>query len=170
MHKLHALALALFITAGCQIKGQYIEMPPRSEMTECYSVSMEFCRSLWYREALKRFANPVLIFCHGSDFGGQWMLTPDDSFSPPIPAEAMAKLKAKEFFPRPVLLVACNPGHNRIDVPNVFYFTDSIWLVPDEGLNRWFIDHPEQSMPIERLSKVNDHFKGSIWDAVTGDR
>lgn len=95
--------------------------------------------SLWMVEANRRFANPVVVFCHGDTyidaFGNpQWYAFPD--VRPPLPVHTLA-LELKQDYPgRDIVLVICNPDGLELGVPGVHYSRGgSVWIVPDRNLS-----------------------------------
>ena len=108
---------------------------------------------LWREETSRRYPNAVVVFVHGDDQNGEWVVVPDVI----EPADGVLALmgfehQVRPLDPRPVrqvindvkarhpgrhvVLVTCNPGHYRLDdVEGVSYSLDNIWLMPDRYLH-----------------------------------
>lgn len=108
---------------------------------------------MWRDEVSRRYSNAVVVFVHGDDRQGQWVVIPDviepaDGLlaamgfheqvrhldARPI-RQVINDVKAR--FPgRHIVMVTCNPGRYRLDdVDGVSYSLDNIWLVPDRYLH-----------------------------------
>ncbi len=143
-------------------------------------VVFAFCKNLeWfagmsYREASRRFNNPVVILGHGTTdpVTKKWVIMADDDRGGKMEVEQVAKEMAARFPDRDVILFTCNAGHHRINVPRVWYFTEVVWSMPDEDAKRV----NEARSPWERFFGIGKSSRetergvgsaGSIWEAVT---
>lgn len=122
----------------------------------CLADSLEWSVELWRSEIARRYPGAVGLVCHGGDMG-HWTLHPDHRRlvllpTGPIPfylqdrpfpvEQEIAVLRAK--YPgRRIVLVVCNPGHYRLNIPGVSYALESVWAVPDRSLNPRSQQHPE---------------------------
>lgn len=87
----------------------------------------------WYLEARKKFDHPILFMCHGGDRGGHWYVVPD---APRVerPAKEVAQMLHNLYPGRPIVFAVCNPLHETLDVPGVWYPKEDIWVTPDNGV------------------------------------
>lgn len=86
---------------------------------------------MWQIEVARRFPDAVVIMVHGNDFvRGQWIVGSDASREH---VETLDAVIARYQQPnRPFVVISCNPDHLVLhDRPGVFYFMNSVWLVPD---------------------------------------
>lgn len=92
--------------------------------------------NLWAKEAQRRFHNAVVIEMHGGlDLPNTWCCVDNGHmrFVDDVVREDRAKYPN-----RTLILVSCNPEHIRLSgFPNVFYFTRSVWIVPDRNIQKY---------------------------------
>lgn len=109
----------------------------------------------WLAAARKRFPNPIIVAFHGWDCDGRWTSHPDD---PRLagPIEPVAKALHDAMPDRQIVLLACNPDHQKLHVPGVWYADDSVWIVPGPD---WRVVDDDDSM---------DYAVGNIWEFQEG--
>jgi hypothetical protein len=129
----------------------------------CYNANLGYAVDDEKREIDKRFRNPVLFVCHGTDVDGKWILLPDSGG--PWDASKVAWKLAAKFHDRDIVMWVCNPGHHRIHVRRVWYFNDYVWSVPDDYAGDARYDHLKYQD--DRETDRGRGFPGSIWEAVT---
>lgn len=97
--------------------------------------SLEVYAPMWAAEIQRRFPHSVAILCHGGDFvEGEWILGTNPGSRHVERTEDVVRRIVAEYPDRTIVLLACNPGHLRLNVPGVWYATDSVWCVPDRAL------------------------------------
>lgn len=130
----------------------------------------------WLTEAKKRFANPIIVICHGGyNSSGEWCVYPEiklpkgavASFYIPEKTEVFANDLHKLYPLNEIILVVCNEkGLTPFHIPNVYYFRQSAWKVPDENVNFLSLIMMLQDFtygPHETIR--NFGAAGSIWEA-----
>lgn len=150
-----ALAGASFAT-GCSITPPPVVVQQVSVYTppklSDYAVRViNLCDSfdpyiaMWKTEVARRFPGAVMICGHGSKRAsdGEWTITPDTDFpfigtvtGNPVTVRAMIEVAKEQYPGRLVVVLSCNPGHVKLDIPGVAYPNESFWLVPDKNLPR----------------------------------
>lgn len=95
----------------------------------------------WFEEAARRYDSAVLVFSHGNSLGGVWVC--DHNEKGLVSVMAMV-LEVRQTYPdHRIVLVICNPGHHNLDLPNVSYATEDVWIWPDRALHPRFDMSPE---------------------------
>lgn len=98
----------------------------------------------WKTDADARFPGGyVMIVGHGYDLFGQWVVMPSADvlnpvrpFAPlPVPLEFFTQCLRSDYPSLPIILIVCNAEHDRIDVSNVYYADDKVWVAPDDVLD-----------------------------------
>lgn len=97
----------------------------------------------WYKEAKKRFKDPIIFMCHGSytpwfytDNRGEpyvkstWVVIPDEPRSI-MPVEWVAKFLRNLYPNNDIVLIVCNHNGHKIQVPGVWYAVHKVWQTPD---------------------------------------
>lgn len=113
-----------------------IERAQPGVIIETLDPSLEIYATMWQEEIGRRFDNAVGILVHGGNFvEGQWVvganLVPYRRVSS---AEDVVR-HYQELYPgRTVVLLACNPGHLKLNIPGVYYAKANVWCVPDRHL------------------------------------
>jgi hypothetical protein len=128
-----SLLLLLALIAGCAA-------PPRIDVT-VLSEDLRDSVPAWTREVRRRFPDARIIFCHGADFMGSWMIAPSGN-APWMITEQVAWLAAEIEDGRPVVLICCNnEGRTLHGPPNILYAKAKVWQRPDSTLtwdqNMW---------------------------------
>jgi hypothetical protein len=103
---------------------------------------------LWLAEARRKVDNPLLFMCHGMsvpvDGKLVWYVNPDKPRKPQ-PVQEVARTLSNLYPDRNIILVVCNPAHERISIARVWYPERDVWIVPDEYCD--FLDLIERSEP-----------------------
>jgi len=152
-----SLVILIAVTVGgCNASPAFVgaanQLPPAITWSD-----LDNGDALWFQEASKRFRNPLIFSCHGGTrlIGGKatWVCFPDDPSREILPVEDVAKVLHNLYPHRDLVLICCNAGHLRINVPRVYYATDIVWSAP-------------QPIPFNLLT--GERCVGSINEFVTG--
>lgn len=140
-----AFVPALVLLLGCQLCGadkidaaKNVHASRPAVQMIVLDESLEAAAGLWEKELGRRFSNAVAIICHGGDLiEGEWMVKVHDGDHVAMRADELVKHYQALYPDRQVVLLACNPGHLKLNVPGVFYAHSSVWTIPDRNV----IDH-----------------------------
>lgn len=90
----------------------------------------------WKAEIARRFHNAVGVFIHGTMLpNGEWVsLTEYVDSKTYTPVKLLVRDYQRMYPHRTIVLVSCNPGHVRLDVPGIYYVHSSVWCIPDRAL------------------------------------
>jgi hypothetical protein len=102
-----------------------------------YSFHMELDSfvKIWHEEASKGFEKPIIVICHGQG-KYYWYATPSERRGCIMFTEYMANWVVNKHPKRNIILVVCNPGGLELNIPNVYYFDDEVWTVPDGHMSK----------------------------------
>lgn len=115
----------------------------------------------WEIEAKKRFKNPLIVACHGSEFSeidllnSNWYTDPDPPLKSSLVKDLAEKIK-KENPNRDIVLIICNYHNHEINIDRVWYAKSPIWLIPDDFYKGG-----------KRETQRNFDSAGSIWEFVS---
>jgi len=90
----------------------------------------------WQAEIAYRYEEFFLIMVHGETLYGEWHVFPDRGG--PVPVTALIARFRQRGVEGQIVLVVCNPGGHRLNVPDVSYATRNVWVVPDRYVNDLF--------------------------------
>lgn len=127
-------------------------------------ISLQSYELRWQKEIERRFSNAVGILVHGTDdVQGEWIV--GTAFAPGHKSNIkdIVETYSKIYPDRTIILLACNTGHLKLDMPGVYYATGSVWCVPDRQL---------RSNDLEKLRTLNDKKVAPIepwWDMPKWD-
>lgn len=95
-----------------------------------YSPDLTIGAAEWYEKARQRFGDDVVLIAgHGENVLGVWALFPQNG--PPVPLQWLVAIE-RQSNPRAVIvLLSCNPHHEKLDAPGVAYATENVWIHPD---------------------------------------
>lgn len=149
-------------------------------LTADQHVVFSFCKSLdeyatmSYREAARRFTNPVVVLCHGGTdpASRRWALYADNDRGGKMFTDEVAAAMAKRFPDRDIVFFSCNRDHHRINVPRVWYFTEVVWCMPDEDSKKLDAHKLPIQIWTDHLITQRENTRGvgcagSIWEAIT---
>jgi hypothetical protein len=93
---------------------------------------------MWRTEVQRRYPDAVMVVCHGTDYNGKWCAAPmiDGRFGLLIPMDVFVPRIQKKYPGRRIVMVTCNPGHYRLNIPGVVYALDSVWMQTDVDLRK----------------------------------
>jgi hypothetical protein len=100
--------------------------------------------SEWLDLLRAKFPDGAVVICgHGGMLAGQWCVFPTPGifdmtplFSEcPVPLEWLTTVLRIENPMEPIVCLDCNPDHQVLHIPNVYYAMDSIWIVPDVDMD-----------------------------------
>ncbi len=120
---------------------------------DCYNKSLEPYKYGCYMEAKKRFSNPVVVVCHGRTQLNNWVAVTDNDGI--IVVNDLAWKYSLKYKDCDIVLFICNFDAHTLNVPRVWYFKQSVWMMPDS----------EVRSLRENVRGVGN--AGSIWEAVT---
>lgn len=128
------LAILLGINV-CVVTSKPATPQHPSVVMEVLDDSLLWCSDEWQAEIGRRFPNAVGLLMHGGNaVEDEWIVSA--SVKPGHASrvkEIVEKYQARHPG-RVVVLLACNPGHLKLGLPGVYYFTDSVWCLPDRSL------------------------------------
>lgn len=165
MKRLTYLILSLIICASCFLVGfavspqallpsciRSLAVAPQVDVF-CMDQSLEGFAPAWRVEVGRRFPDAVVLLCHGGELSnGEWLVKAPAFDLPLMTAEHLVLHFQTKFPGRPVVLLACNPGHLHLHVHGVWHARNSVWCVPDRATGG---------------SETNDHLQmGTRWDAA----
>jgi len=106
-----------------------------SVIVKVYDPSLQVYAPMWQKEIDRRFDNAVGILVHGIDLDGEWYVGTQRSADAPLMKvqKLVAEVQA-EYPDRTVVLLACNTGHLKLNMPGVYYAMASVWCVPDRAI------------------------------------
>lgn len=104
----------------------------------------------WGHEVAMRYPNAVVLFAHGGDTDGEWTVHPDKfnlsasvaagrpvyDHLPHFPVKFLVEVTRERFPGRPIVLVMCNPGGYRLDIPGVHYAVTDVLQRTDRVAGR----------------------------------
>lgn len=138
---LHPLWIAAFIIVICSIGS--IVSQPRQTVTQIdqgvyidvQDASLWVFAPMWRDEIARRFPNAIGILCHGGDeVEGEWT-TSANAYFHAVPVTKLVERDQRLYPGRPIVILACNTGHLRLNLgPNVYYSLSSVWCIPDRAL------------------------------------
>lgn len=113
---------------------------------------------LWQAEIGRRFHNAVGIMCHGGNhLDGTWD-TSATNFNHVATLQQVVAMEQARYPNRTLIVIACNPGHLKLGISNVYYAPDNIWLEPDRDAMG------EEDAAIRAVAYPN--YVGSIFEFV----
>lgn len=135
----------------------------------CMDATLERFSAAWRVEVGRRFPDAIVLLCHGGELSnGEWLVKAPAFDLPLMTAEHLVEHFQVKFPGRPVVLLACNPGHLHLHVPGVWHARNSVWCVPDRA-----IGGSDAACHLEMDGKMTASFgSGTRWDAapdVTGN-
>ena len=90
------------------------------------------CSLHWKTEVERRYDDAILLLVHGNTGpDGEWWAYPQ--YEAPLP---MRHLVARIRLLNPgkrIVLVACNPGDLKLDIRNITYARENVWMFPDRN-------------------------------------
>ena len=132
---LYSILLCLIVLLG--IGGCDQSSPTTSKpgvVMRVLDPTLEQFAPMWQQEISRRFPNAVGVLVHGGDFvEGSWVIGDWQyrSGQHVRPVSAVVQ-EAQAMYPnRTIVLLACNPGHLKLNIPNVYYAPASVFCVPD---------------------------------------
>jgi hypothetical protein len=141
----------------------------------------EFIKNVpnWQREVRRRFPTQkvLLYFGHGGvSAGNSWMIRPDNTYRTEYTNVFAWKLHNayKSYI---IVLVTCNPVHEDLYIPNVYYAKDDVWVTPDADAKKHSLTRKEWAQNISymltgigtltRETDKNSFLVGSIDEFIT---
>jgi hypothetical protein len=116
---------------------------------ECLDPSLEVYSAMWRDEIGRRFPNAIGILCHGGDLvEGEWVLGVGYT-GHLTPAREIVARYQKLHKGRTIVLLACNTGNLKLNMPGVWYAKDSVFCIPDRALKP---EHFKNGMARQKLS------------------
>lgn len=162
-----ALALLLVVAmclTGCASCGKAPTSLHHVDVMVC-DASLEPFATAWRTEVGRRFPDAVVVLCHGGEFvDGQWLCKAPAFDLPCMSVHDLAAHFQHKFEGRPVVLLCCNPGHLQLHMPGVYYFSDSVWCVPDRATG----DNPTMDRASLDGIEYNPPKQESRWVAEPG--
>jgi hypothetical protein len=114
--------------------GRHLATQPPVIM-EVLDSSLQWCAEYWRAEIDRRFDGAVGVLVHGGDLvKGQWVVKASLFEGHLMPAEELVRQMKQRYPDRTIVLLACNPGHIRLEEPGVYYFVSNVWCVPDRAI------------------------------------
>lgn len=100
---------------------------------EVLDPSLEQYAVAWQAEIGRRFTNAVGVLAHGGDLEeGRWVIKSDHKRLET--ADGVVAHYQKLYPGRTIVLLSCNPGHLKLNIPGVYHFHSSVWCVPDRAV------------------------------------
>lgn len=132
---------------------------------------------MWQKEISRRFPNAVAILCHGGSFQeGEWVVKAPYGEHQIMKATEIVKHYQALYPNRTIVLLACNPGHLKLGIPNVYYSHSSVWCVPDRQvmsnseMQFMKLDGTLAPGSAQDRSDVDPDVVGNIWEFGTDDQ
>jgi hypothetical protein len=136
-------------------RAEYPSTKPSETVMICYNASLAIYAKFVENEVKSRFHNPVIVLGHGHiNPNGDWLLVPDNEFDGPWLIEDLAWRYNKLYKDSDIVFWVCNPAGATINVPRVWYFRSTAWVVPDKAM-------PEKET---RENEPGYMYAGSVWE------
>lgn len=150
-------------------KGTTLDQP--AVIMEVLDPSLNQYAPLWKAEIARRFPHAVGVLVHGGDFvEGQWIVGTHINYATHVsPVKEVVEHYQKLYPDRTIVLLACNTGHLKLGIPNVYYFKSSVWCIPDRGLNPQDTENADKLMDgtVQSRWEADSDVNGNIYEAVT---
>lgn len=129
----------LWFGVGCAYTTQNINTIPAVQATHVslpilvYSETLRQYAPKWETEVYRRYPNSVLVLAHGNDMDGSWWCEYPDDDNRRLVSELIDQIRIQ--YPlRRIVLMICNPGGYKLDIPNISYALSNVWVIPDREL------------------------------------
>jgi hypothetical protein len=130
----------------------------------------------WQVEVGRRFPKALVILCHGGNFiEGEWSVKAAVRW-PYTSAQHLVRHYQQLYPDRVVVLLACNVGHLKLNVPGAYYAHSSVWCEPDRATGgapendyRMLDDDPESPLGGHEASRwtVDPEVVGNVFEFIS---
>lgn len=122
-------AFITFKTKQLQEQSQFVGSP--QVIVRTLDPHLDRYAEAWKTEIARRFPNAFVVFVHGNETAdGIWAC---QTMNGMVPVADIVLYWQSKYPKRTIVLLSCNPGHLTLGVPGVYYFRNSVWLVPDRA-------------------------------------
>lgn len=142
-----------------------VEIQAPAVVMEVLDGSLEEYAPLWQAEIARRFPHAVGILVHGGDFvEGEWIVGANLADGRVTPIQDVVEHYRRLYPDRTIVVLACNPGHLKMNIPGVYYATASVWCVPDREMAE---PRSENSLTLDGRWSTAPDVAGNIYEFVT---